>query len=298
MPHHPGLIAILTVALAATPARAQDSVFMSNGVPIHYVVRGQGDPIVLIHGNGGSYDIWIRSGVLENLAQDYRVIALDCRGYGRSGKPHDPRQYGREMGLDVVRLLDHLQIDRAHIIGYSMGAAITFQLLTTHPERFLTATLAGAAGRLTWTDADFARSEREAVEWEEGRFGPARYATVLATWPTDQPRPTEDSLRQRMQAALDNPDFDRHARAAVLRSFREQAVTPAQARAVTVPTLGIAGTADPRLADLRYLKALRPSLTLVEIAGATHAGQRGAMARPEFVAAIREFLRSSTAGPR
>ena len=130
---------------------AQDQFFDSHGVQIHYVERGAGEPIVLVHGRGESLQSWIDNGVLPDLASDYRVIAIDCRGHGMSGKPHDPKQYGAEMALDIVRLLDHLGISRAHIVGYSMGANITSQLLTVHPERFITATLGGAAGRFRWT---------------------------------------------------------------------------------------------------------------------------------------------------
>ena len=68
----------------------------------------------------------------------------------------------------MVRLLDHLNIGRAHIIGHSMGAGITAQLLTTHPDRFLTATLSGSAGRHRWTPEDAAAAEAEAVEFEHG----------------------------------------------------------------------------------------------------------------------------------
>src|SRR5918998_677025 len=97
---------------------------------------------------------WVRTGVLQALAARYRVIAMDARGHGRSGKPDDPARYGPEMGLDVVRLLDHLGIRRAHLVGYSMGAHIVAQLLVTHPERFLTATLGGASGRRNWSAED------------------------------------------------------------------------------------------------------------------------------------------------
>ena len=60
--------------------------------------------------------------VIDALKKDYKVIALDLRGCGGSGKPHDPKAYGIEMVNDVVRLLDHLKIDKAHIVGYSMSA--------------------------------------------------------------------------------------------------------------------------------------------------------------------------------
>ena len=127
---------------------AQDQFFDSNGVRIRYVEQGSGPPVVLLHGFSGNLDAsWVETGVLPKLATDYRVIALDSRGHGKSDKPHDPKSYGLQMGQDVVRLLDHLHIARAHIVGHSMGAGITAKLLTTNPDRFLTATLSGSAGR-------------------------------------------------------------------------------------------------------------------------------------------------------
>ena len=54
----------------------------------------------------------------------FQLIALDCRGHGKSDKPHDPAEYGPEMAADVVRLLDHLRIEKAHLLGYSSGAFI------------------------------------------------------------------------------------------------------------------------------------------------------------------------------
>jgi pimeloyl-ACP methyl ester carboxylesterase len=68
---------------------------------------------------------WSEAGVMPNLAKDHMVIAFDRRGHGKSDKPRDPRKYGAESGQDIVRLLDHLGIARAHIIGYSAGAVTT-----------------------------------------------------------------------------------------------------------------------------------------------------------------------------
>ena len=132
-----GRVAPLCAVLLPVAAASQDKFFDSNRVRIHYVDRETGEAVVLMHGQGSSLQEWIDSGVLQNLLTDYRVIALDCRGHGKSGKPHDPTQYGQEMGLDVMRLLDFLDIRRAHVVGYSMGAQITAQLLTLHPNRFL-----------------------------------------------------------------------------------------------------------------------------------------------------------------
>lgn len=282
---------ILWLALVQAAVFAQDKFFDSNGVRIHYIEQGTGVPIVLVHGRGGNVQRWIPSGVMPNLAKDYRVIAMDCRGHGMSGKPHDPKQYGPEMALDIVRLLDHLGIRKAHIIGYSMGATITSQLLTMHPERFLTATLGAAAGRLRWTARDAELFEQEASETERLGFSPT---LTLRIAPPNAPQLTEEEIKTRSAAALANPNQDRFAIAALIRSFREQVISPAQAAAVKVPTLGIAGSIDPLLLDLQELKKLRPDLKLVIIDGANHSG---AQSRPEFVAAIREFIASHSKTP-
>lgn len=282
---------IFCAALAPAVGFAQDKFFNSNGVQIRYLEQGEGEPIVLVHGNGGSLQTWVSSGVLENLATDYGVIALDCRGHGKSGKPHDAKQYGREMALDIVRLLDHLRIRRAHVVGYSMGANITAQLLTMHPDRFLTATLVAGAGRFRWTPEDDRLAEQDASEIEQG----FNRSQVLRLSPTDEPKPTEEEIRKR--STLNNPNVDRQARAALTRARRDLVITPAQVAAVTVPTLGIAGSADPLLAALQELKKLRPALKLVVIEGATHAGERGIIRRSEFLPVVREFIASHRAMP-
>ena len=113
--------------------RVRDDELPSEGMVLGAVqVPPGGQPVVLLHGFSGSLDTgWVETGVLPTLASDYRVIALDSRGHGKSDKPHDPQSYGLQMGQDVVRLLDHLHIARAHIVGHSMGAGITAKLLTS-----------------------------------------------------------------------------------------------------------------------------------------------------------------------
>src|SRR5258708_10601267 len=92
----------------AAPAQSVDTTFDSHGVSIHYVVSGAGEPIVLIHGWSASADMWDH--MRSELSSRYRVIAMDCRGHGRSGKPHERSAYGIEMVNDAIRLLDHLHI--------------------------------------------------------------------------------------------------------------------------------------------------------------------------------------------
>src|SRR5262245_27902523 len=100
----------------------RDAFLDSRGVRIRYVERGEGDAIVLLHGYADDIEIaWIETGIFEDLSEDHRVVAFDLRGHGKSGKPHEPEKYGREMARDAVRLMDHLRIDRAHVVGHSVG---------------------------------------------------------------------------------------------------------------------------------------------------------------------------------
>jgi len=283
-------VALACLVLAPMAGFAQDKFFDSDGVRIRYVDEGSGDAVVLIHGQGGTLNIWITSGVLPALAHDYRVIALDARGHGKSGKPHDVKAYGREMGLDVLRLLDHLGIRRAHVIGYSMGAHITAQLLTTDAERFISATLTGAAGRFRYTDEQLASDEQEASERERECVSRSQ---IYRTAPTNAPKPDEEEIKRRSAACMANPNQDRFALAAVVRSNRDNVITPAQVAIVKLPTLGVVGSLDGYLRDFQDLKKLRPDLKLVVIDGATHNGPRGAIRRPEFIAAVRVFIASN-----
>ena len=92
---------------------AEDQYFDSNGVKIHYVVEGAGEPVVLVHGFTANIQLqWGMPGIITKLAKDYQVIALDNRGHGKSDKPHDPEKYGPEMINDVIRLMDHLNIKK------------------------------------------------------------------------------------------------------------------------------------------------------------------------------------------
>src|SRR6516225_11708196 len=124
------ILAIACCLVFVFPAAAADSQFFdSNGVKIRYLVEGKGEPVLLIHGFTAGIEMqWALPGIIKELAKDYRVIALDNRGHGRSDKPHDAKKYGMEMVNDAIRLMDHLKIKKAHVVGYSMGAMITSKL--------------------------------------------------------------------------------------------------------------------------------------------------------------------------
>ena len=114
------------------------------GVKIHYEIEGRGEPVILIHGLHASAERnWGVPGIIADLARHYRVIALDCRGHGQSDKPEAEGAYGVQMVDDVVRLIDHLHLRSAHIVGYSMGGMIALKLAVLHPARVRSTTLGG-----------------------------------------------------------------------------------------------------------------------------------------------------------
>jgi pimeloyl-ACP methyl ester carboxylesterase len=141
------LAAVATGFIAGcTPAAAKPAMqtFDSNGTKIAYFTEGKGEPVVLIHGWLSSAGVnWTLPGTTELLAKDYQVIALDVRGHGLSDKPLKEEAYGPELVEDVVRLLDHLKIKKAHIVGYSMGGIIAANFMAKHPDRVLSGTLGG-----------------------------------------------------------------------------------------------------------------------------------------------------------
>ena len=117
----------------------------NDGTKIHYVIEGQGPPIVLIHASMGSYKEWYWPGFVSELKEEYMLILPDLRGHGESDYPHDPSQYStKHFTSDVIAILDALKIPKAHCWGYSMGGTIAFWLSKYYPERFLSFIIGGA----------------------------------------------------------------------------------------------------------------------------------------------------------
>src|SRR5262245_27112372 len=142
------LTVLVTCCLAPRPVVAADEVFDSNGVKIRYVTEGKGEPVVLIHGWMGDSSMWgaDSSGNTKLKGADgFQLIAIDCRGHGKSDKPHEVDKYGPEMAADLVRLLDQLKIEKAHLIGYSSGSFIAGKVASTHPERVRSIVYGGQA---------------------------------------------------------------------------------------------------------------------------------------------------------
>jgi pimeloyl-ACP methyl ester carboxylesterase len=138
------MVAVAVSQPRSSAGELQLASFRSNGVKIAYATRGKGEPVVLIHGWLASAGLnWELPGISADLAKDFRVIEMDVRGHGLSDKPKKEELYGEELVEDVARLLDHLEIKKAHIVGYSMGGIIAGKFVVKHPERVRSLTLGG-----------------------------------------------------------------------------------------------------------------------------------------------------------
>ena len=234
--------------------------FDSAGVPIHFTLQGEGDvPLVLLHGFAG--DGRTMQSLAATLAHDYWVITPDLRGHGKSGKPHEPEKYGREMMEDIVRLLDHLGVERAHVVGYSMGGLVTLALVTAHPERVISA-VAGGYGWAEFAPEGTDVMDQVAAALEKGDgFGP------LFGEP-DKDDPDSARLAQIAKALL--AANDPLALAAAARGFRRLALTEPALRANRVPTLALIGADDALKSDVDRLATAMAALEVVVIAGSDH----------------------------
>jgi pimeloyl-ACP methyl ester carboxylesterase len=225
---------LLAAAALTPPARAEscnDRFFDSKGVPIRYCVAGDGPPVVVIHGSSGAWR-GRTADAFGPLAERHTLIGFDVRGHGKSGKPHDPDQYGPELVDDVVRLLDHLKIGSAHLVGYSMGGFIGLKLVTLYPERIRSLVLVGQ-GLLSVDDFAQMAENADARQREDGN--------------------------------------DPIAIAAMIRSYPALAVSDSALRSIRVPVLAIVGDRDPRVGRAGRLRSALPGARLIVLPGRDHA---------------------------
>ena len=136
-------------AQEATPITARDHDMQSgyapvNGLQMYYEVHGEGEPLVLIHGAYAPLSMW--GPILEGLSQHHRVIAMDMQGHGRTGDIDRPIRY-ESLADDLAALMDHLGLDSADIVGYSMGAGVGLQFALRHPEKVRRQVLASGSFR-------------------------------------------------------------------------------------------------------------------------------------------------------
>lgn len=113
----------------------------ANGIEIYYETKGSGTPLLLINGWGGNLDSWSLE-MVNKLAEHHRVIMMDNRGTGRSGKPDTPYTIDL-MASDAKAVLDALDIEAAHVMGFSMGGIITQGFGLKYPDNTLSLVLCG-----------------------------------------------------------------------------------------------------------------------------------------------------------
>ena len=265
-----GILLALSASLAA--ADSTEGFFQaSDCVKIHYLEAGcqtaTGAPVVLIHGyTGTAQGNWFSNGVAEALAKKHWVIAIDCRGHGQSDKPHDPQKYGPAMARDVIELMDHLKIPKAHIHGYSMGGFITGQLLVTNPDRFLTASFGGSG------------VPEEDPQWK---------SKVPADKPGPDPQEAEAS-----QKLSQNPDRDAEAlRAVRAYPWKDGERGKIDLTKVTAPVLAINGEFDgPHAKTARMQRELKNFQAIV-LPGKSHlTAIMAGYIPPEYIAGLVDFI--------
>ena len=226
--------------------------FDSDGVEIAYIDEGEGEPLLLIHGFASNIAAnWVDPGWVRTLTQSgCRVIAYDNRGHGRSEKLYDPDVYGAPlMAEDARRLLDHLGITRADVLGYSMGARIAAFLTLAHPERVRSLILGGLG-----------------INMVRGVVGSGPIAKAL-----EAPRiedVTNDTARS-FRAFAEQTKSDLKALAACIRGPREK-ITPERLATIAVPTLIAVGSKDVIAGSGAELATLIPGAQFLDIPGRDH----------------------------
>jgi pimeloyl-ACP methyl ester carboxylesterase len=222
-----------------------------------------------------------------SVLKGYRVLAIDFRGHGKSEKPHDPKKYGAEMAEDVVRLLDHLKIKKAHVVGYSMGAVVAGKLLVTHPDRLLSVTFGGAGPQFQPPKELEAVIEATAESLEKGK---GITPLIIGLTPDGEPKPTPEQVAGFNSLFMANKD--QKALAAVLRGMPGLAVTEAQLRANKVPVQFVYGSREATfLKDLiAASKKVLPRAGEVVVDKGDHGST---FLTPEFRKAVLEFLKAN-----
>jgi len=247
-----------------TMPSAGGAYFDSDGVRIHYREEGNGSPLILVHGLGVNSDINFQArGVTGRLAKEFHLILPDLRGHGRSDKPHDVEAYGVEMCKDIIRLMDHLHIDKAQVLGYSLGGFVVLKLVSLYPERFVSYAPCGAG----WTpdsekELSFAFELASEIEAGKGYGALSDYLTPIGGKVSKQKR-TMMSLGLRMIN-------DEQAIAAVLRSMPALAVSEEELTGIELPGLAVIGERDPFRVFTQKLADALPSIRMEIIPGTDH----------------------------
>lgn len=226
--------------------------FDSDGVNIAYIDEGEGEPILLIHGFASNVATnWIDTGWIKTLlAAGKRVIAIDNRGHGASEKLYDPEFYpAPSMAEDASRLLQHLEIPRADVMGYSMGARITAFLTLAYAQQVRSAILAGLG-----------------INMVRGVGGAGPIAKALEAPSIDD---VSNETARTFRAFAESTNSDLRALAACIRASRDK-ITPEALAQIEVPVLVAVGSDDVIGGSAEDLAALIPGAEALVIEGRDH----------------------------
>lgn len=244
--------------------------FDHDGFHLAFVDRGDGEPVLLIHGFGSSHSVnWVTPGWVKTLTEaGYRTVAFDNRGHGASSKSYEPEDYrAQKMASDAAALLDHLGIPRAHVMGYSMGARIAAFMALDHPEKAATLILGGLG---------------EGMVKGVGDWDPIADA-LLAEDPASVTHPRGRMFR----TFADQTKSDRKALAACIRTSRDL-IGADEIAGIYQPTLVAVGTADDIAGSPAALAKLMPHGEAFAIEGRDHMLSVGDRT---FKKRVLEFLR-------
>ena len=230
--------------------------FNSAGVEIAFIDEGQGgpglDPVLLIHGFASNHRVnWVSTSWTKTLLDaGYRVIAFDHRGHGESEKLYDPGAYGAPlMADDAARLLEHLGIERANVIGYSMGARVAAFLMLQRPDLVMKVVLAGLAERLV--------------------TGVPGSEAIAAALEAPSLSDVTDASARAFRIFADQTKSDRQALAACIRSSRVK-IGPETLAKVKTPVLVVAGSEDDVSGAVQPLVDLIPGSRGLTLDGKNH----------------------------
>ena len=226
--------------------------FHNGDVEISYLDEGEGEPILLVHGFASTKNVnWVYPTWVSELKKNgRRVIALDNRGHGDSGKLYDPEAYRiPNMAGDVSALMDHLDIERADIMGYSLGARMTAWLSRHQPQRLRSAVFGGIGSGLI-----------------EGGGPGENVAEALEAASLED---VSDPVGRTFRAFADQTRSDRLALAACLRGSRGL-MTREQAASIAVPVLIAVGTEDEIAGNAQALGKIIPGSQVLDIPNRDH----------------------------
>ncbi len=238
-------------------------------VSITYLDEGLGNPVLLIHGFASSASVnWVYPGWVKTLVESgHRVIALDNRGHGGSTKFYEPEAYEPDlMAGDALALLDHLDINKADIIGYSMGSRIMTFMALSQPHR---------AGRLV-----FGGMGENLVK------GVGRWQPIVQALEADTLDDVEDPMGRRFREFADRTGSDRLALAACIRPSRQR-ISAEQVATITQPSLVAIGSEDDVAGPGAPLADMLPNGRFLPLPGRDHmkaVGDKG------FKKGVIEFL--------